>query len=149
MSEPAACIDVQKKQVEGKFSGPFSIEALLKRDQPSPQKQQEEQQQQSFSRAAGVERNMSWAFGDSLLLQTSTGFSPLCPLGGKQTTNLGLQLDACFHSGLILHQHLHSCGSSFFHQSTQQRHHLLCARIDPQCTLFLPVMFMYLHNNPS
>ncbi|XP_075900283.1 forkhead box protein H1-like [Nelusetta ayraudi] len=73
--EPAACRDVQKQQVEGKFSGPFSIEALLKRDQASPQQQQqqeeEEQQQQQQQQQ------------EPLLLQASAFYSPLCPPGGS------------------------------------------------------------------
>ncbi|XP_047461582.1 forkhead box protein H1-like [Mugil cephalus] len=89
--EPAACRDVQIR-CEVKFSSPFSIESLLKRDGPSAQASRAsplssvqvrvEQQPLSTHRRAGTKRSISWD-SEELLLQTSAASFPICSAGGS------------------------------------------------------------------
>uniref|UniRef100_A0A3Q4BW23 Fork-head domain-containing protein n=1 Tax=Mola mola TaxID=94237 RepID=A0A3Q4BW23_MOLML len=77
--EPATCRTVQLR-CEGKFSSPFSIESLLKRDTPPAR---------GFSASpisavqAGTKRTFSWSSGESLLPQASAGHFPICSTGGS------------------------------------------------------------------
>ncbi|XP_031697516.1 forkhead box protein I1-ema-like [Anarrhichthys ocellatus] len=90
--EPAACRDVQIK-CEVKFSSPFSIESLLKRDSPSARASRAsplstvpvrvEQQPPSTHRLVGTKRSFRWNSEEPLLLQASAGSSPICSTGGS------------------------------------------------------------------
>ncbi|XP_068558609.1 forkhead box protein I3-A-like [Cebidichthys violaceus] len=90
--EPAACRDVQLR-CEVKFSSPFSIESLLKRDSPSAQASRAsplstvpvrvEQQPPSTHRRVGTKRSFRWDSEEPLLLQASAGSSPICSTGGS------------------------------------------------------------------
>uniref|UniRef100_A0A3Q1D1U0 Fork-head domain-containing protein n=1 Tax=Amphiprion ocellaris TaxID=80972 RepID=A0A3Q1D1U0_AMPOC len=87
--QPAACRAVQVRS-EVKFSSPFSIESLLKRDSPSAQAStasppssvtlRAEQQQ---LRSAGIKRSFSWDSEERLLLQPPSGSSSICSAGGS------------------------------------------------------------------
>ncbi|KAM9737593.1 forkhead box protein C2 [Menidia menidia] len=97
---PAAevCKAVQVR-CEVKFSSPFSIESLLKRDSPSVRGSRAsplssvqirvDQQPQAPVRRAWAKGSISWDPEDSLLLHTSAGDSPLCPAGGGRHPGLG------------------------------------------------------------
>lgn len=90
--EPAACRAVQLR-CEVKFSGPFSIESLLRRDSPSALSSvpvRAEQQPRSTHRGDGIKRSCSWDSEEPLLLQA--GGSPLCSTGGS--THHGLTANA-------------------------------------------------------
>ncbi len=90
--EAAGCGAVQIK-CEVKFSSPFSIESLLKRDSPSARAcrasplsgvpARAEQQLQSTHGRVGTKRSFSWDSEEHLLLQTSAGRSPICSAGGS------------------------------------------------------------------
>lgn len=88
---PATCRAVQIR-CEVKFSSPFSIESLLKRDSPSARASgvsvRAEQQPRPAHRRIGKKRNFSWDSEESLLLQAPVGRYPMCPTGGS--THLGL-----------------------------------------------------------
>ncbi|TDH04276.1 hypothetical protein EPR50_G00149820 [Perca flavescens] len=109
--EPAACTAVQIS-CEVKFSSPFSIESLLKRDSPSARAPRAsplssvrfrvEQQPRSTHRRVGTKRSFSWDSEEPLLLQASAGSSPICPTGGgthhRLTANAAAQpirMDVC------------------------------------------------------
>uniref|UniRef100_A0A3P8TFH0 Fork-head domain-containing protein n=1 Tax=Amphiprion percula TaxID=161767 RepID=A0A3P8TFH0_AMPPE len=87
--QPAACRAVQVRS-EVKFSSPFSIESLLKRDSPSAQAStasppssvtlRAEQQQ---LRSAGIKRSFSWDSEERLLLQPPSGSSSISSAGGS------------------------------------------------------------------
>ncbi|XP_042292556.1 forkhead box protein C2 isoform X1 [Thunnus maccoyii] len=99
--EPAACRAVQIR-CEVKFSSPFSIESLLKRDNPSasaskasplssvPVKVKQQQPRPTHTRV-GTKRSFSWDSEEPLLLQGSAGNSPICSTGGS--THHGLTAD--------------------------------------------------------
>lgn len=90
--EPAACRAVQIR-CEVKFSSPFSIESLLKRDSPSARASRAsplssvpvrvEQQPRPAHRGVGTKRSFSWDSEEPLLLQASAGSSPICSTGGS------------------------------------------------------------------
>ncbi|KAM7384130.1 hypothetical protein PAMA_011464 [Pampus argenteus] len=90
--EPAACRAVQIR-CEVKFSGPFSIESLLKRDSPSARACKAsplsnvpvrvEQQQPPTHTRVGTKRSFSWDSEELLLLQASAKSSPICSTGGS------------------------------------------------------------------
>ncbi|XP_071357049.1 forkhead box protein H1-like [Trachinotus anak] len=90
--EPAACKAVQIR-CEVKFSSPFSIESLLKRDSPSARPPRAsplssvqvrvEQQSWPSHRGVGTKRNLSWDCEERPLLQASAGSSPICSTGGS------------------------------------------------------------------
>lgn len=90
--EPAACRAVRIR-CEVKFSSPFSIESLLKRDAPSAQTTRvsplsavpvrEEQQPLAAHGHSGTKRNLSWDSEEPLLLQASAGHSPIYSIGGS------------------------------------------------------------------
>ena len=84
---------VQKRR-EVKFSGPFSIESLLKRDSPSARTPRSSSLLGAQFRVeqqphCGTRRNFSWGHEEPLLLlQRSAGRSRVCPAGGS--THRGL-----------------------------------------------------------
>ncbi|XP_062291419.1 forkhead box protein Q1 [Scomber scombrus] len=90
--EPAACGTVQIK-CEVKFSSPFSIESLLKRESPSAQASKSsplssvpvrmQQQPRPTHTRVGTKRSFSWDCEEPLLLQASAGSSPICSAGGS------------------------------------------------------------------
>nr|XP_046274112.1 forkhead box protein H1 isoform X2 [Scatophagus argus]XP_046274113.1 forkhead box protein H1 isoform X2 [Scatophagus argus] len=96
--EPAACRAVQIR-CEVKFSSPFSIESLLKRDGPSAQAPRAsplsgvpvraEQRPQSTHGPVGTKRCFSWDSEESLLLRSSADSSPICSAGGSTHHRLG------------------------------------------------------------
>ncbi|XP_070702978.1 forkhead box protein Q1 [Pempheris klunzingeri] len=96
--EPAACRAVQIR-CEVKFSSPFSIESLLKRDSPSARPSRasplssvpvrvEQQPRSTHAHRVGTKRSFSWDCEEPLLLPASAGGSPLCSTGGS--THQGL-----------------------------------------------------------
>lgn len=93
--EPAACRAVQIR-CEVKFSGPFSIESLLKRDSPSAGASKASPLSSVPVRAeprpthtrVGTKRSFSWDSEELLLLHASAGSSPVCSTGGS--THRGL-----------------------------------------------------------
>ena len=110
-AEPATCTAVQIS-CEVKFSSPFSIESLLKRDSPAARaprasplssvRVRVEQQPRSTHRRVGTKRSFSWDSEEPLLLQASAGSSPICPTGGgthhRLTANAAAQpirMDVC------------------------------------------------------
>ncbi|XP_040909694.1 forkhead box protein H1 [Toxotes jaculatrix] len=90
--EPAACKAAQIR-CEVKFSSPFSIESILRRDGPparpsgsSPLSSvpiRAEQQYRSTHRQGGTKRSFTWDSEEALLLQTSAGISPIWSTGGS------------------------------------------------------------------
>ncbi|XP_038580478.1 forkhead box protein Q1-like [Micropterus salmoides] len=91
--EPAACKAVQIR-CEVKFSSPFSIESLLKRDSPSARASRasplssvpvrvEQQPRPTLGHRVGTKRSFSWDSEEPLLLQASAGSSPICSTGGS------------------------------------------------------------------
>ena len=90
--EPAACGTVQIR-CEVKFSSPFSIESLLKRDSPSAQASKSsplssvpvraQQMPRPTLPRVGTKRSFSWDCEEPLLLQASAGSSPICSAGGS------------------------------------------------------------------
>ncbi|XP_075306472.1 forkhead box protein H1-like [Odontesthes bonariensis] len=90
--EAAACGAVRVR-CEVKFSSPFSIESLLKRDSPSARASRASplssvqirvaQQPQPTHRRVGTKRSISWASEELLCLQNSSGSSPICSAGGS------------------------------------------------------------------
>ncbi|XP_029701462.1 forkhead box protein C1-B-like [Takifugu rubripes] len=91
----AAARRVQNRR-EVKFSGPFSIESLLKRDGPSARTsrssplsgaQVRAEQQPRF----GPHRSFRWDSGEPLLLHRPSGHTPVCSAGGS--THQGLTGD--------------------------------------------------------
>ncbi|CAK6949553.1 forkhead box protein H1-like [Scomber scombrus] len=90
--EPATCGTVQIR-CEVKFSSPFSIESLLKRDSPSAQASKSsplssvpvraQQQPWPTHNRVGTKRSLSWDCEEPLLLQASAGSFPICPAGGS------------------------------------------------------------------
>lgn len=88
--EPAACASVQIK-CEVKFSSPFSIESLLKRDSPSARasrpplsvQHRVEQRPLPTHRPAGTKRSFSWDSEEHVPLQTPAGSFPMGPAGGS------------------------------------------------------------------
>ncbi|XP_075306473.1 uncharacterized protein LOC142368224 [Odontesthes bonariensis] len=93
--EAAACGAVQVR-CEVKFSSPFSIESLLKRDSPSRASPlssvqiRVEQQPQPAHGQVGTKRSVSWTSEEPLCLQTSAGSSPICSAGGSTHHALNL-----------------------------------------------------------
>ena len=95
--EPSACKDVQIKG-ELKFSSPFSIESLLKRDgpparpsgapPPSPVPVRVEKQLWPSHGQVGTKRSFSWDSEGPLLLQASAGSFPICSTGGSRHRGL-------------------------------------------------------------
>ncbi|KAF0024754.1 hypothetical protein F2P81_023556 [Scophthalmus maximus] len=86
--DPAACKAVQIR-CEAKFSSPFSIESLLKRDspsarpsRPSPLSSVPVRAEQQLGQVR-TKRSLSWDSEEPLLLQASAGGSPVCPTGGS------------------------------------------------------------------
>ncbi|XP_039978506.1 forkhead box protein H1 isoform X1 [Xiphias gladius] len=90
--EPAACKAVQIR-CELKFSSPFSIESLLKRDSPSARPPtaslpsrvpvRAEQQPLPTHRQVGTKRSFRWDSEEPLLLQASPGSFPIRSTGGS------------------------------------------------------------------
>ncbi|XP_056255817.1 forkhead box protein H1 [Seriola aureovittata] len=90
--EPAACKAVQVR-CEVKFSSPFSIESLLKRDSPSARPSgasplssvpvRAEQQPQPAHTRVVTKRSLRWDSEEPLLLQASSGSSSICSTGGS------------------------------------------------------------------
>lgn len=97
---PEAAVQIK---CEVKFSGPFSIESLLKRDGPSTASPlsrgpvRAEQQPRCTERGAGVKRSFSWDSPpvEPLLLQAAGGSYPVCTAGGD--TDQGLTAAAKPH----------------------------------------------------
>ncbi|XP_072226182.1 uncharacterized protein [Leuresthes tenuis] len=97
--EAAACGAVQVR-CEMKFSSPFSIDSLLKRDSPSARTSRAsplssvqirvEQQPQPAHGQVGTKRSISWA-EEPLHLRNSPGSSPICSAGGS--THHGLNFN--------------------------------------------------------
>lgn len=87
---PAACRAVQVR-CEVKFSGPFSIESLLKTDRPSRAPPLE----QPTVRPAGTKRGHSWDCEERLLLRPEAGSSSICSAGGS--THHGLTANGVAH----------------------------------------------------
>lgn len=89
--EAAACRVQNRREV--KFSGPFSIESLLKRDGPSARTSRSSPLSVAQVRAGqqprfGANRNFGWDCEERLFLQTPSGHSPVCSTGGS--THQGL-----------------------------------------------------------
>ncbi|XP_056277074.1 forkhead box protein Q1-like [Pseudoliparis swirei] len=90
--EPAACRAVQIR-CKVKFSSPFSIESLLKRDSPSARPSGAsplssvpvtvEQQAGPTHRLGGTKRSFRWDSEEPLGLQASAACSPICSTGGS------------------------------------------------------------------
>eukprot|EP00064_Thunnus_orientalis_P020876 superscaffoldBa00006008_g21027 len=91
-TEPAACRAVQIR-CEVKFSSPFSIESLLKRNSPSasaskaslssvPVRVKQQEPRPTHTRV-GTKRSFSWDSEEPLVLQGSAGNSPICSTGGS------------------------------------------------------------------
>ncbi|XP_072226183.1 uncharacterized protein [Leuresthes tenuis] len=97
--EAAACGAVQVR-CEMKFSSPFSIDSLLKRDSPSARASRAsplssvqirvEQQPQHAHRQVGTKRSISWASEEPLHLRNSSGSSPICSAGGSTYHDLAV-----------------------------------------------------------
>ncbi|XP_044192526.1 forkhead box protein H1-like isoform X2 [Thunnus albacares] len=92
-TEPAACGAVQIR-CEVKFSSPFSIESLLKRNSPSASASKasplssvpvrvKQQEPRPTHTQVGTKRSFSWDSEEPLLLQGSAGNSPICSTGGS------------------------------------------------------------------
>ncbi|XP_074543159.1 uncharacterized protein LOC141803144 [Halichoeres trimaculatus] len=89
-SEPSVSGDVQIR-CEVKFSSPFSIESILKRDSPSPRALLASPLCSVPVRAeqrVGTKRRFSWDSEQLLFLQASAGSSSVCSAGGS--THRGL-----------------------------------------------------------
>ncbi|XP_054462273.1 forkhead box protein Q1 isoform X1 [Anoplopoma fimbria] len=90
--EPAACRAVQIR-CEVKFSSPFSIESLLKRDSPSARTSRAsplssvpvrvEQQTPSTHRQVGTKKSFRWDPEERFLLPAPAGSSLTCSTGGS------------------------------------------------------------------
>ncbi|KAI3358516.1 hypothetical protein L3Q82_014940 [Scortum barcoo] len=90
--EPEPCRAVQIR-CEVKFSSPFSIESLLKRDSPPARASRasplssvpirEEQQPRPTHRGVGTKRSLSWDSEEPFLLRASAGSSHICSTGGS------------------------------------------------------------------
>ncbi|XP_044026808.1 forkhead box protein Q1-like [Siniperca chuatsi] len=87
--EPASCKAVQIR-CEVKFSSPFSIESLLKRDSPSarasrasPLSSVPVRVEHTHGHRVGTQRSFSWGSEEPLLLQASAGSSSICSAGGS------------------------------------------------------------------
>ncbi|XP_073319555.1 uncharacterized protein [Pagrus major] len=84
--EAAACRAVQIR-CEVKFSSPFSIESLLKRDSPSARASRASPLSSVPLRAEqqprSTKRSFSWDCQEPLLLQASAGSSTFCSTGGS------------------------------------------------------------------
>ncbi|XP_042362749.1 forkhead box protein Q1 [Plectropomus leopardus] len=90
--QPAACRAVQLR-CEVKFSSPFSIESLLKRDSPSARASRASplssvplrvgQQPPSTHTPGGTKRSFSCDSEEPLLLQAYAGSSPICSTEGN------------------------------------------------------------------
>ncbi|XP_026203875.1 forkhead box transcription factor [Anabas testudineus] len=99
--EAAACRAVQIR-CEVKFSSPFSIESLLKRDSPGARTSRAsplcslpvraEQQPRLPNTPVGTKRSFSWDCEEPLLLQAPAGSSPVCSTEGS--THHGLTVNA-------------------------------------------------------
>ncbi|XP_060916231.1 forkhead box protein H1 [Labrus mixtus] len=79
------CRSVQIR-CEVKFSSPFSIESLLKRDSPSARSPTASplcSMPVRVEQRVGTKRSFSWDSEQHLLLQTSAGSSPVCSVGGS------------------------------------------------------------------
>lgn len=88
--EPLKPSDVQIR-CEVKFSSPFSIESILKRDSPSPRASAASPLCSVPVRAeqpVGMKRRFSWDCEQLLFLQASAGSSSICSAGGS--THRGL-----------------------------------------------------------
>ena len=86
--EPAEACRAVQIRCEVKFSGPFSIESLLKRDSPSARAPRASPLSSVSHRAGGTKRSFSWDEEELLLLQAAAGSSPMCSAGGS--THRGL-----------------------------------------------------------
>ncbi|KAF3833794.1 hypothetical protein F7725_024998 [Dissostichus mawsoni] len=94
--EPAACREVQIR-CEVKFSSPFSIESLLKRDSPSARASRasplssvplkvDYQQRRSIQKVWN-KNSFNWDSEEPLFLQASAGSSPICSTGAAHTVD--------------------------------------------------------------
>ncbi|AWP21770.1 putative forkhead box protein H1-like isoform 5 [Scophthalmus maximus] len=90
--DPAACKAVQIR-CEAKFSSPFSIESLLKRDspsarpsRPSPLSSVPVRAEQQLGQVR-TKRSLSWDYEEPLLLQASAGGSPVYTRATPYFTN--------------------------------------------------------------
>ncbi|KAK5911340.1 hypothetical protein CgunFtcFv8_005525 [Champsocephalus gunnari] len=121
--EPAACRGDQIR-CEVKFSSPFSIESLLKRDSPSARASRvsplssvplkvDYQQRRSIQRVWN-KKSFSWDSEEPLFLQASDGSSPICSTGGS--THSGLAA-----SGAAKPIRMHVCTESSFPVYTRAR----------------------------
>ncbi|XP_050922303.1 forkhead box protein H1 [Lates calcarifer] len=143
--EAAACKAVQIR-CEVKFSSPFSIESLLKRDglsprpsRPSPlssvQVRAEQQPRPTHRHIVGTKRSLSWDSEEPVHLQVSAGSSPICSTGGS--THHGFTADGAAKPIKRMHVSIepsfpaYTRAAPHFIQLTQQLHHLLCASIYP------------------
>ncbi|KAI9539809.1 hypothetical protein NQZ68_001741 [Dissostichus eleginoides] len=122
-AEPAACRGVQIR-CEVKFSSPFSIESLLKRDSPSARASRasplssvplkvDYQQRRSIQKVWN-KNSFSWESEEPLFLQASAGSSPICSTGGS--THCGLAA-----SGAAKPIRMHVCTESSFPVYTRAR----------------------------
>uniref|UniRef100_A0A3Q3K6Z4 Fork-head domain-containing protein n=1 Tax=Monopterus albus TaxID=43700 RepID=A0A3Q3K6Z4_MONAL len=103
--EPAVCRAVQIK-CKVKFTSPFSIESLLKKDAPHAQTSRVSplssmQQPWPTHGGVGTKRSFSWDHEKPLLLQASGGSSPICSTGGS--THHGLTAAAAAESFQTMH----------------------------------------------
>ena len=121
--EPAACRGVQIR-CEVKFSSPFSIESLLKRDSPSARASRasplssvplkvDYQQQRSIQKVWN-KKSFSWDSEEPLFLQASPGSSPICSTGGSRHCGLTA-------SGVAKPIRMHLCTESSFPVYTRAR----------------------------
>ncbi|XP_034096910.1 forkhead box protein B1-like [Gymnodraco acuticeps] len=121
--EPAACRGDQIR-CEVKFSSPFSIESLLKRDSPSARASRvsplssvplkvDYQQRRSIQRVWN-KKSFSWDSEEPLFLHASDGSSPICSTGGS--THCGLAA-----SGAAKPIRMHVCTESSFPVYTRAR----------------------------
>ncbi|XP_063754629.1 LOW QUALITY PROTEIN: forkhead box protein Q1 [Eleginops maclovinus] len=120
--EPAACGAVQIR-CEVKFSSPFSIESLLKRDSPSARASKAsprssvlvkgDQQRHSIHRVLR-KKSFSWDSEEPLLVRASAGSSPISSTGGS--THCGLAAN-----GAVKPIRMHVCTESSFPVYTRAR----------------------------
>ncbi|KAK1880293.1 Forkhead box protein H1 [Dissostichus eleginoides] len=121
--EPAACRGVQIR-CEVKFSSPFSIESLLKRDSPSARASRasplssvplkvDYQQRRSIQKVWN-KKSFNWDSEEPLFLQASAGSSQICSTGGS--THCGLTA-----SGAAKPIRMHVCTESSFPVYTRAR----------------------------
>ncbi|XP_008330219.1 forkhead box protein H1-like isoform X1 [Cynoglossus semilaevis] len=85
--EPAARKSEENK-CEAKFSSPFSIESLLKRDSPTSRSSRPPPLSSVQVTQVGIKRSLCWNSAETVLLQASPGITPVCSTGGS--THQGL-----------------------------------------------------------